>query len=75
MAPEESLSALQVALRIEAKMDRVLEDHEERLRVVERSGIVLRGVWVTMGVITSVVAGSAGLIIGVLAYTGSGTGG
>ncbi len=82
MAPE-VLTAMDVVLRLEKKMDDgfaeikqelggVLKDHEERIRVVEKSGIVLRGVWVTLGVITSVVAGSAGLIIGVLAYTGTG---
>lgn len=68
----EFLTAMDVVLRLEAKVDTVLEDHEERIRAVERSGIILRGAWLTLGVVTSVAAGSAGLIIGVLTYTGSG---
>lgn len=68
---DNSLSALDVALRLEVKVDKVLEDHEQRLRVVENTGIILRGAWVTLGVVASIVAGSAGLILGVLTYTGS----
>jgi hypothetical protein len=68
----EVLTALDVALRLEAKVDIVLADHEERLRVVEKGGIILRGIWMTLGVICGVIAGTAGLVMGALTLFSNG---
>lgn len=65
-AGREVLTAMDVVLRLEKKVDVVLQDHEDRLRVVEKSGVILRGMWLTLGVAASVIAGSAGLVMGAL---------
>ena len=58
------LTALDVVLRLEAKVDTVLEDHEDRIRELERSGFRLSGAWATVGLASAVLAGTAGLALG-----------
>ena len=62
------LTAMDVVLRLEAKVDVVLEDHEERLRTLEKAGFRLSGAWATVGIISATLSGTAGLAVGALAY-------
>jgi hypothetical protein len=57
-------------LKLETKLDIISLDHETRIRVLERSGSRLSGVWSTLTLAGAFVAGTAGLVIGVLAYVG-----
>lgn len=43
-------------------------DHETRLRTLEKFSIRLSGAWVTVGIGSSVLAGVAGLVVGVAAF-------
>lgn len=45
-----------------------LDDHENRIRVLEGGSSRLAGAWATAGIAASVLAGLAGLAVGVAAF-------
>ena len=49
-------------LRTETKVE--LATLDTRVEKLETSGLILRGAWMTLGVLISVVAGGAGLALG-----------
>ena len=52
--------------RVEVRLEngtKRLDDHEVRVRKIESTGMRLSGAWTTIGVLGSVFAGSAGLVI------------
>ena len=58
------LTAMDVVLRLEAKVDVLLEDHEQRIRGLEKSGFRLSGAWATLALVCATLAGAAGLALG-----------
>lgn len=52
-------------VRIESKLE-IYGDHEGRLRLLERTGFKVQGAWASIGLLAALVAGIAGLAIGVL---------
>lgn len=53
-------------MRAEVAQRAVTDDHEERIRGLETATHTLRGVWLTLGVAASLIAGAAGLVLGVI---------
>lgn len=51
------------ALRDDTRVS--LAQHDTRIEKLENSGLVLRGAWMTLGLMASIVAGGAGLVLGV----------
>jgi hypothetical protein len=45
-----------------------IEDHETRIRGLEQAGFRLSGAWSTVGVLGGVLAGIAGLALGLLSF-------
>jgi len=56
--------------RVEKKVDEVLEDHENRLRSLEGTRLMVKGGWWMLGLLASTLAGGTGLILGVYALVG-----
>lgn len=52
-------------LRQEVKQE--LDGHHVRINLLENHTLILRGAWMSIGVTASVVAGTAGLLIGIYA--------
>lgn len=67
MVPINGLTTLEVVLRLEEKIDKIMEDHEQRIRRIESTTFRLSGVWAAIGISVSVLAGAAGLVIGAAA--------
>lgn len=62
------LTAMDVVLRLEGKVDVVLADHEDRIRELEKSGFRLSGAWATVGIVSATLAGMLGLALGALSF-------